>query len=395
MSAPALATRAGLLTCAFYAAIFTAIGAHLPFWPVWLADWGLSEAEVGLYLGAGLVLRIAASAGLGALADRLAARRAILAGASLAAAAVFALHLAVETRAALFVLTLMVTATLSPMIPLGEALGLRAARMHAFPYAHARAAGSIAFLLSNLAVGWAIARTGPDAALYTLAGACLVAALLAAVHPGGGAPPGSDGVADSARLKEGVGLLARPRLALFTLAHALGQSSFAVYYLYGSLDWARQGIAPGTIGALWATGVIAETALMLGPGRLWVMRLGAAGALALGAGASVVRWGAMTVEPALWALWPLQALHALGFGLAHLAVMAFMAEALPLRLQASGQGVLVALMTGIGMALATLAAGEIRGAFGIEAAWGLAVALSAASLALALALHGLGRAARA
>ena len=49
----AIAGREGRLTLAWYGALFFAFGAHQPYWPVWLADWGLTQAEVGGYLGRG------------------------------------------------------------------------------------------------------------------------------------------------------------------------------------------------------------------------------------------------------------------------------------------------------------------------------------------------------
>lgn len=386
-------SRAGLLTCAFYAACFVAIGAHLPFWPVWLAEWGLTEAEIGSYLGAGLVVRIVVNAVFGALADRYAMRRLMLGTMGLASALVFLLHLAAETKAMLFLLTLLVTTTLSPMIPLGEALGLRAAGRHGFAYAHARAAGSVAFLLSNIGVGWAIAATSADAALWTLAISCTVAGFLGFIHPGGGAPAGAQAAGlDTARLREGLALFAQPGLGWFALAASLAMAAHATYYLYGSIDWARQGISHGTIGQLWAAGVVAETVLMLGPGAVWVARLGAMNALALGAGAGALRWVAMAFEPGLMALWPLQALHALSFGLAHLAIMAFAASHIPPRLAASGQGVLIGLSSGVAMAVATLAAGWLTGLAGLAAAWWMCAAMG---IGAALAARAAGRAARA
>ncbi|MEM7528819.1 MAG: MFS transporter [Pseudomonadota bacterium] len=395
----AVFSRAGLLTCGFYAAIFTAIGAHLPFWPVWLSTWGLSEAEVGAYMGAGLVLRIVANAVLGALADRFAIRRAMLSVLGVASAVVFVLHLAAETKAVLFLLTLLVTTTLSPMIPLGEALGLRAAGRHGFAYAHARAAGSVAFLLANMGVGWAIAETSPDAALWTLVAANLATAAFGLLHPGGGAPagvhpggghpggahPSGTPALDQARLREGLALFRTPTLAWFAVAAALGQGAHATYYLYGSIDWARQGIDAATIGQLWAVGVVAETVLMLGPGAAWVARLGALRAMILGAGVGAIRWTAMVFDPGLEFLWPLQALHAFSFGLLHLATMAYAAQNIPPRLAASGQGVLLGLASGVSMALATLAAGWLTGIAGLWSAWAMCAAMGVGSALAALA----------
>src|SRR5262249_34141478 len=52
-----------------------------------------------------------------------------------------------------------------------------------------------------------------------------------------------------------------PSFLLFLLAASMIQASHALYYAFGTLHWRAQGFADGTIGALWALGVIAEIAL--------------------------------------------------------------------------------------------------------------------------------------
>ncbi|MCL5778176.1 MFS transporter [Limibaculum sp. FT325] len=381
---PALASRAGLLTCGYYAALFLAIGAHLPYWPVWLKDWGLTEGEVGTWLGAALAVRLVANAALSAVADAYAVRRLMLGVCGALAAAVFAAHALAETRPVLFGLTLLVTMTLSPMIPLGEALGLRAAIRYGFAYPQARAVGSIAFLAMNLALGAAIARVGADAALWSLVVCCGLAAAFGLMHPGGGAPPG--GGLDTAGLREGWRLTASPAFLAFLVAASAAQASHAVFYTYGTLVWRGQGIGAEVIGMLWATGVAVEIALMLGPGGRIVARLGPARALALGAAAGLMRWAGFAMEPTLAVLWPLQALHAGSFALAHLAAMAFIAAAVPPRLAATAQGVYVGTLSGLAMAGATLMAGWLSAARGMADSYWLAVALSAVSLVAALVL---------
>ena len=46
---PPLLTRPALVTGATYVVLFMATGVQTPFWPLWLADWGLTPEEVGLY----------------------------------------------------------------------------------------------------------------------------------------------------------------------------------------------------------------------------------------------------------------------------------------------------------------------------------------------------------
>lgn len=379
---PALAGRGGLLTSAWYGALFFAFGAHLPYWPAWLANWGLSQAEIGTYLGLALAVRVIGSVTLPALADRFAARRLVVTAAGMAAAAMFIAHLGIQSRPALLAATLAAAFVTAPLIPLGEALGLRAATTHGFAYAHARAAGSLAFLAMNLGLGALIGQLGPGVVLWAVALNFLAVAALGAIHPGGGAPPESG--PDRARLREAAGLLRNPVFLIFAAAASIGQASHAVYYAYSTLTWLGQGIGAGVIGALWATGVVAEIGLMLGPGRAWVARIGPARSLALAAAAGVLRWTLMSLTPGLVLLWPVQALHAMTFGLAHLGAMAFVAAAVPPRLQASAQGLYGGGLGGMAIALATLAAGAISGALGPAGAYWLAAAMSAAALAAAL-----------
>ncbi len=383
MSRP-LARREGLLTSAWYGALFFAFGAHLPYWPVWLADWGLSQAEIGTYLGLALGLRVIGATALPALADRFAARRVVIALSALAAAVVFGAHLVIETRPVLLAATLAAAFVTAPLIPLGEALGVRAAGMHGFAYAHARAAGSLAFLAMNVGLGALIARLGPGVVLWAVALNFLAVAALGAVHPGGGAPPGAG--LDRSKLREAGALMAHPVFLTFAAAASIGQASHAVYYVYGTLGWVGQGIDAGVIGLLWATGVGAEILLRLGPGRHLVARIGPARAVALAALAGVLRWGLMSLTPGLALLWPVQCLHALTFGLGHLGAMAFVAAAIPPRLQASAQGLYGGGMGGLAIALATLAAGGINAAFGAASAYWLAAAMSGFALIAALRL---------
>lgn len=382
--ARALAGRGGLLTAGFYAALFFAIGAHLPYWPVWLHHWGLTDAEIGTYLGLALMVRVASATLMPALADRFALRRWVLALGGAAGAAIFLAHLAIETRAALLAATLMAAFAVAPLIPLGEALGIRASTMHGFAYAHARAAGSVAFLAMNIGLGAALARFGPAVILWAVVANLALVALFGALHPGGGAPPGEG--RDRARLGEAAALMRQPVFLTFAVAASIGQASHAVYYAYGTLAWLNQGLGAGTIGMLWATGVLAEIALMLGPGWRLIERIGPARALIAAGAAGVLRWSLMTLAPPVALLWPIQCLHAVTFALGHLGAIAFVAAAVPPRLQASAQGLFAGGLGGTAFALATLAAGRINAVASPATSYWLAAAMSATALAAALRL---------
>ena len=90
--------RAAALTAAYYAVIFAALGAYLPYWPVWMEAWGLDRADIGFFLGAATVTKIMGSTLIPALADRLAIRRLIISAMAGATAIVFLVHLVVDSR---------------------------------------------------------------------------------------------------------------------------------------------------------------------------------------------------------------------------------------------------------------------------------------------------------
>jgi MFS transporter, PPP family, 3-phenylpropionic acid transporter len=344
---PPILARAGLHTTAFYVAVFAATGVHLPFWPLWLGDWGLTAAEVGLFTAVGVAVRVVAGMAIPAVADRLDRWRLTVVVCAVACALIFLAHLLVGSRPLLLLVTVAAGIALAGIGPIGEALGVAAARLHAFPYSQARGLGSLGFLAANLAAGALMARIGTGIALWWIVVCLLGVALLGRHHPGGG------GVRDRAppRFREIGQLVALPAFAIFMLAVAFSQASHATYYALGSLHWRALGLGEGRIGALWAFSVAVEVVLMVAGGAWLMGRVGAVGSLALSGAGGLVRWGAMMADPIGLALWPLQALHALTFAAGHLGAMAFIARAVPPRYGAAAQGAAGAMAVGLALAL--------------------------------------------
>lgn len=371
---------------AFYAFLFAAVGAHLPFWPLWLAEWGLSEAEVGAYTAAAIAARVLAGVAIPWAADRAGAPRRALAILGVAAVLIYVAHDWIDTRAALFAATLAAAAALAGGLPIADALSLRAAARAGFAYATARSMGSAAFLAANLLCGVAVARWGIDAALWWIVIALAPLAWLGWRHPGGAGAP-----VPTPRLAEAATLLRSRAFLLTMLAGGALQGSHAVLYAYGSIHWRAQGIDDATIGGLWAIGVALEVLLMLFAGRALIDRLGPAGAMALAGAAGVVRWAAMTLDPDLAWLWPLQALHAITFTASFLGSLAMVERLAPANLAATAQGMTGAMAGGAVMAGGSFAAAWAYPAYGADAFW-IAAALSAIGLGAALSLRrGAGR----
>lgn len=373
----------GARIAAFYAALFLVGGTKLPYLPVWLDDRGLDAGAIALVTAAPLFVRIAAAPALAAGADATGdRRRAILLLGWLGLAASLALPAAGGLWSILVVALLMALAS-TGMMPLSETIAMAAVRRHGLDYGRMRLWGSLSFVVAGFVAGWAVERIGAWTVAWLLvvgAGLTLATALALpreerATEDGGTgsvrAPPWRPGAAAAH-------CFTRPFL-LFLLAAGGVQSAHAVFYTFGVLHWRAQGIGTTTAGVLWAIGVAVEVGLFAVSGAV-VRRVGAERLIAAGAVAALVRWAAMGFDPPLAVLVPLQALHGLTFAAAHLGAVHYIAARVPAQHAGTAQGLYAAVASGIGMGLATLAAGPLYAAAGGKAYFAMA-AIGAASLA--------------
>ncbi|PZQ52228.1 MAG: hypothetical protein DI556_00760 [Rhodovulum sulfidophilum] len=380
MSSP-LRSAAGRHTTAFYASFFMVSGVYMPFWPLWLADWGLTTAEVGLFTALGIGIRVVAGLFIPALADRLDSRRNTIAVCCLLGALILVAHLWITRVPVLLVATLATGACLASIGPIGEALGVAASRFHGFAYAPARGFGSIGFMFSNLAVGALISAYSVQVALWWMVVCFLMAGLLVLRHPGGTRVQGQT----PPRASEIRELITNPVFGVFVAALSFTQASHAVFYAYGTIHWTALGLSEARIGALWAAGVAAEIAFMVTIGGALAARLGPVRALGLSGVAGILRWGGMMFDPTGWTLWPLMALHAFTFAAGHLGAMAFITRAVPARFGAAAQGAAAAMAAGLVLALAMAAAALVYPRLG-GLTYGIGLAMSVIGLGICVLL---------
>lgn len=383
----------------FYAAMFLIYGIQIPFLPVWL-DWrGLTAAQIGIASSAPYFIRCIVTPAVAVVADRTGLhRQLIIVSAAVSLAAVLALAVVPGTWPVIALTTLTALAAAS-MMPLTETVALDGVRRAGHDYGRMRLWGSLTFILASFVGGWVIGRLGAGAGIWLLAGGAAMtlaasfllprpAASAAAVHSAEQPPlaPPSQAEGQAELRSSGVLQLVRtPLFLLFLVAAGATQASHALFYTFGALHLKGQGLAPSAIGVLWAIGVIAEVALFHYSGAL-VGRLGVARALTLGGIACVVRWTAMSLDPGLWVLVPLQALHAATYAATHIGAMHFIARAVPRSAAGTAQGFYSTVAAGIGMGGATLAASALYPRFGGQAYLAMA-ALSAAGLAAAIVLE--------
>jgi len=370
-----------------YVLLFAANGVTLPFAGLWFRAQGLSGAEIGLLLAAPMLGRLVTGPALAVWADGFLTRRAPIAilGAVMAAGYAGA---GLANGFAGWAIGWFVGATAAAaLIPLSDVLTLRLAARHGFTFSLPRGAGSAAFVLANLGMGALLLRTPVDAVIVASVVAALGIVLVAAVL----LP--SERVTDGATVRgrerfRGLGrLLADPVFMLAIFAVGAVQAAHAFQYGFSAILWQTQGISAAVTGQLWAFGVVVEIALM------WVVEpwrrragIGPWSLLVIGCIASILRWSLMAMAPPLWALWPLQALHALTFAATFLAGLQLVERLSPPDGHTAAQTLSSVLSAGILIGLATIVSGPLYDRFGAGGYWAMA-ALSALGLCAALMLR--------
>jgi PPP family 3-phenylpropionic acid transporter len=366
---------------ALFATQFFAFGVILPFLPAVLAAKGLTAAEVAAVLAAGSAVRLIAGPLGGRLADVLGAPRMVLALAAAAAALAASGFLVASGFVLLLVVHLAVSVAMAPVGPLADAVTVAAVRRGGIDYGRVRSAGSVAFIAASLLAGQVVAGFGAGAAVWLIVLGFAASAFAALLLPGAEARRGGGGPGGLAAFLAPVAI---PAMRWQLLVSALVQGSHAFYYAFGTLHWQAAGLGAGLIGALWATGVVAEIILFIW-GRRVVTRLGPTGLTLVAAGLGVLRWGATALTTDPWLLFPLQILHAASFGAQHLASMIVLGRIVPAAQAGTAQALHASLGSGVAIGVLTLACGPLYAAFGGGGYWAMAL-LCAAAIPAGLAL---------
>ncbi len=361
----------------FYAALFLTIGIMMPFWPVWLKSRGLNAAEIGQILAVAMWLRAFTSPMLAQYADRRGRpdRLAILLG--WGALTVNCLFFFTHDFWSILAVSILSTMSFTALMPLGDAVTMLKVREGVLDYGRVRLWGSIAFIVAATGSGYLLEGRPPSAILWLIIGGLVLVVI------GCHAIPRAETPGSSSFLAPLRAILHERRVIAFMIAASLVQASHAVYYGFATLHWQAAGIGGGTIGALWAEGVICEVALFAFSGRV-VARFGPVALLAMGAGAGLIRWLVLGATTDIWALVAVQGLHALTFGATHLAAMHYIAQNVPAQFASTAQSVYSSFFGGTIMALAMLSSGWLFENYGGQA-FTVMSALAVAALALMVA----------
>ena len=377
-----LARALHLRLALFFAAAFGMVGVFIPFWPLWLEGRGFTPAEMGVMWAAGTWARVAIAPVLGNHADLAGDKRPLLRWLGCLALACGCLFVPRLGFAGVLVVMVGLSSVHAPLISLVDGLTVEAARRLTprgirFDYAHTRLWGSVAFLGVNVAAGWLLTGRSSELVLGVLLPLLLLVAATSFLLP----HLRSRGRTARAPVVE---VLRHRPFLLLLLAAGLIQGSHACYYAYSTLHWENAGLSRGTIGLLWSEGVVAEIVIFALGARFAAVspvRL-----LLLGGAAAALRWGLTAHTTSLAALAAVQWMHALSFGVTHLAAIRWIARHVPSSQVASAQALYGAVTAGIGPGIATPLCGPLFAAQGGDV-FVVMAAMAAAGLLCALALR--------
>jgi PPP family 3-phenylpropionic acid transporter len=372
---------------ALFGAIFLVAGTSLPYLPVWL-DWaGLGPREIAIITAAPLFVRVAVTPVIAMAADRAGDHRRFLIGLSwVGLAALIALA---QARGFWPILACMLLFALAwtTVMPLTETVAMSGVRVAGLDYGRMRLWGSLSFIAASFYGGWVVGALGAGSAIWLMVAAMALTTLAAhaLARPIGLGRLKSATSPPRLELAGALGLLRSRTFLIFLLATGAVQAAHAVLYTFGTLHWRALGLSTAWCGTLWAIGILAEIGIFAFS-RAIVRRLGALGLIVSAAGAALLRWLAMGFDPPLALLVPLQVLHGLTFGAAHLGAIHFMTRAVPEGQAGTAQALYASVTGGIAMGGAMLLAGPLYADFGGRAYWAMA-ALAAVSLVATLVLR--------
>lgn len=382
--------RAGATYALFYGGQFVLLGVQLPFLAGWLDLKGFTTPEIGLITGAALIARLAFGPIVAYWADHQSdERRALRIVTFLFAISAISLVFA-PGKILIAAATIIVMWAFGLLVPLTDTAVLRADRNGYLHYGQTRASGSFFFLAATIVGGALLTRLGINIVVWVMAGAAAFAFIMSLVLPHG---VGGRGGVKPVSWREAPKLIGNPVFVAVLFSAGLTQGAHAVYYAFSFLRWQEIGYSAQVIGFLWATGVMAEI-FLLTRARGLARKFEPATLLAIGAAAAALRWAITAMEPALWILFVVQALHALTFAAAYLGAVEFLDRAAPLRLVNTGMTLMSTTGVGAITGLATVIAGFVWSAYGPAAAYFMMSSMGAGAFVIAIVVGRLWRGGR-
>ena len=329
------------ILAAQYFLYFGVMGMQLPFFNLYCYHLGFSGWQIGTLSAARSVVLILFSIIWSVLADRFQNRRRIYILLNFLSAACWGLFLLTTDFIWMLAATVLYGIFFAPLIAFLEAFTMEVLGRDKKRYGRMRAWGSIAFIITVLALGRAIDAFGVKIILSLILAGSWAQALVALGFPRATQPRTS---LQAAQWR----LLFTPRVLVFLFCAFLMLLSHGAYYAFFSIHLANLGFDGTFIGICWALAVCAEIMVMLFSERIF-KRFRYETVLIVSFAAAVVRWMGLGAAQSIAIILLLQLTHALSYGTFHMASILYIDGLAPRGTKTLGQAANNAVSYGFGL----------------------------------------------
>ncbi|NND91203.1 MAG: hypothetical protein HKN42_10095 [Granulosicoccus sp.] len=400
----------------YYAIMFGTMGMTSPFFTPWLASLGVDAKLTGVIVALPSIAMVLTTVYLGSLADRLNDWRTAIIASDCAVLVLLSWLLFRSEVLDIVVVWTLTGLLVAAKIPIVDAATCSVLRRQGGEYGRIRAIGSVGFVGALLLAGRLFDAVGFEQFIVLLVSGAAIRAIASTRLPRFREPATIDREpvlfaetlvnepvtvanlsAPSGNLASSTASFTSPSLQgelrytgflLVLIGAALINASHAFFVGFGILQWLDSGISKSTASMLFASAVIAEILLMWKFAAL-SRRFSARYCMLVAALSGLLRWGLSTLALPVIALFFLQTLHALSFGLLFVATVSFIARRVDDTNAARAQSLYATLTTGA-LAVALILSGMLYQRLGIHGYWIMAVmCVSGATVILASFLTGL------
>ena len=342
-------------------------GTYIPYFPLWLEKHGFGPEQIAVILAAPMFLRVVTTPVFTALADRARDRANVYIALVAVSVLVSAGYFLPPTYGLVLAVSLVLAAVWTPHSPIADSLALSGVRRFNANYTAMRVWGSISYLLSNLAGGFLLAAFSVEAVPAIVFVAFCLTLIVGFFAPRLGRPRVASPLS-ATEMQEKAPRLLTGYFLYFALGTGLIIASHSFINSFASIYWRSIGIDDGTIGMLWAFGVVAEVGMFFSFNRVFgsvpVVILVAVAALG-----AMLRW---LLFPLIWPLgfgvpgfFAVQALHAISTALVLIGLQKMIGETISDGQTGAAQGIAY-FSNYFFTAAATLVSGPLYAHFGFD-----------------------------
>lgn len=366
-----------------YFIYFGVMGLYLPYFNLYCYHLGFSGFHIGVLSALRAVTMVVFPLAWGIVADRTNTRRPLYILCNVLSAAIWAAFLFTEEFALMAVITVAYGTFYAPIISFLEAFTMEALGRDKKSYGRIRVWGSLAFIAVVLVFGRLIDVLSARLIIAAiLAGSLMLALISFSVPRARGA--------DKARFTRGAGVLLQRQSLAFIFCAFLMLVSHGAYYGFFSIHLEQLGYSNTFIGLSWALASAAEIVVMVFSNALF-SRISLERAIGLSFAAAVLRWAVLGWVTSPVGILLAQGLHALTYGVFHMASILYIDRLVPAAAKTLGQAVNNALTYGLGLMVGFFLNGALYGIIGSAGLFKLSSLIALAGGVLLAWFHGAAR----